>query len=179
VELEPLERGLVAAGIALRQAKQALKTEAPDKWKAYLLGVWRRHSDQPEVAALYDSKLRIAEQLLSRWVEAHPELREHVPVTFDNWYTQPGFCHHVGDKLGLAYVGSLAEDDQVLLKTGAERLDAFAARLKAEHLQALKAHQPGLFQRITIHYTTTRGSASRTTPTARPIGSSRSASSAW
>jgi len=152
VDLAQLEQGLATAGIPLRQAKQALKAEAPDKWKAYLLGVWRRHSDQPKIAALYDSKLRIAEQLLVRWVEAHPELREHVPITFDNWYTQSGFCHYVGDKLGLAYVGSLSEADRVLLKTGPERLDAFAARLKAEHLQALSAHQPGVFKRITIHY---------------------------
>lgn len=152
VALEQLEQGLVTAGIPLQEAKQTLKTEAPDKWKAYLLGVWRRHSHQPEIAALYDSKLRIAEQLLKRWVETHPELRAHVPVTFDNWYTQPGFCHYVGDTLGLAYVGSLAESDQVILKTGAERLDSFAARLKAEHQQALKEHRQGVFQRLTIHY---------------------------
>ena len=151
-DLEHLEQGLVAAGIPLREAKRTLKTTAPDKWKAYLLGVWRRHSHQPEVAALYDSKLRIAEQLLTRWVQAHPELRAHVPVTFDNWYTQPGFCHYVDTTLGMAYVGSLAEDDRVLLRTGAERLDVFAARLKAEHLQALTEHRPGVFQRLTIHY---------------------------
>lgn len=152
VELEQLEQGLFSAGIPLRESKQALKTAAPDKWKAYLQGVWRRHSHQPEVAALYDSKPRIAEQLLTRWVEAHPELRADVPVTFDNWYTQPGFCHYVGDRLGLAYVGSLAEKDQVVLKTGAERLDSFAARLKAEHLQALAEKRPGVFRRITIRY---------------------------
>ncbi len=150
--LEQLEQGLVAAGIPLRESKEALKTEAPEKWKAYLQGVWRRHSDRPEVAALYDSKLRIAEQLLTRWVVTHPELRERVPVTFDNWYTQPGFCRYIGDGLGLAYVGSLAEKDRVILKTGAERLDAFAARLKAEHLLALAEKRPGVFKRLTIHY---------------------------
>jgi len=157
-DLEQIERGLIAAGIALRKRKQALKTEAPDKWRNYLLGVWRRKSHQPEVAALYASKLRIAEQLLKRWVETHPELRAHVPVTFDNWYTQPAFCHYVGDTLGLAYVGTLAEGDQVVLNTGVERLDAFAARLKAEHLQALQDGQSGVFKRITIHYKGTRES---------------------
>lgn len=150
--LEPLEAGLVAAGVPLRESKQALKAVAPEKWKAYLLGVWRRHSDQPAVATLYDSKLRIAEHLLAHWVETQPALRPHVPVTFDNWYTQPGFCHYVGVTLGLAYVGSLAEDDEVVLKTGAERLDTFAARLKAQHLQALARRQPGVFRRLTIRY---------------------------
>lgn len=151
-DLEQLERGLVAAAVPLRESKQTLKTEAPNKWKSYLQGVWRRHSKRPEVAGLYDSKLRIAQQLLARWVETHPELSAHIPVTFDNWYTQPGFCHYVGHELGLAYVGSLADKDRVILKTGAERLDSFAARLKAEHLQALEGHQPGVFHRITIHY---------------------------
>lgn len=152
VDVARLEDGLVAAGIRLREARHTLKTEAPNKWKEYLLGVWRRHSHQPEVAALYDSKLRIAEHLLKRWVEAHPELSSDVPITFDNWYTQPKFCHYVGNTLGLAYVGSLAEDHKVILKTGVERLDSFAARLKAEHLDALGAHRPGIFKPITIRY---------------------------
>jgi len=117
-----------------------------------LLGVWRRQSNQPAVAALYDSKLRIAEQLLQQWAEAHPDLRTHIPVTFDNWYTQPGFRHYVGHTLGLAYVGTLAEDDQVRLKDGLERLDAFAARLKAEHLQAVQAGHRPVFKHITIAY---------------------------
>jgi hypothetical protein len=157
-DLEQIERGLVAAGITLRQSKQALKTEAPDKWRNYLLGVWRRKSHRPEVAALYASKLRIAQQLLKGWAESQPELRAHIPVTFDNWYTQPAFCHYVGDVLGLAYVGTLAEGDQVVLKGGVERLEDFAARLKAEHRQALQAGQPGVFKRLTIHYKGTRES---------------------
>ena len=152
VDLDKLEQGLVAAGIKLRAAKQTLKTEAPDKWRNYLMGVWRRKSNQPGVAALYDSKLRIAEQLLQQWAEAHPDLRTHIPVTFDNWYTQPAFCHYVGNTLGLAYVGTMAESDQVVLKDGAERLDAFAARLKAEHLQALQDRRPPVFKHITIDY---------------------------
>jgi hypothetical protein len=152
LDLERLEQGLKAIGIPVAESKQALKVEAPDKWKSYLQGVWRRHSDRPDVAALYDSKLRIAEQLLTLWVETYPELRERVPVTFDNWYTQPGFCRYIGDRLGLAYVGSLAEKDRVILKAGAERLDTFATRLKAEHLEALTKKKPGVFKRITIHY---------------------------
>ncbi|MGQ9556249.1 MAG: transposase [Anaerolineae bacterium] len=152
VDLDRLERGLVGAGISLRASKQALKTEAPHKWRRYLLGVWHRKSNRPDVAALYDSKLSIAQQLLQQWAEAHPDLRTHVPVTFDNWYTQPQFCHYVGHTLGLAYVGTLAEDDQVVLKDGAQRLDAFAAQLKAEHLQAMQDGRRPVFKRITINY---------------------------
>ncbi len=151
-DLDKLERGLVAAGIQLRPAKQGLKTEAPYQWRNYLLDLWRRKSDQPAVAALYDSKLRLAEQMLARWVADQPELVAHVPVTFDNWYTQPNFCRYVDEQLGLAYVGTLAESDQVVLKTGSEPLGVFAARLKAEHQQALAHGQPPVFQAITIRY---------------------------
>ena len=72
---DALERGLVAAGIPLREGKQALKTEAPHKWRNYLPGVWHRPQRQPEVAALYQSKLLIAEQLLQGWGQAPPDLK--------------------------------------------------------------------------------------------------------
>jgi len=46
-DVEALEQGLLAAGIRLKESKQALKTVAPHKWRNYLQGVWRRHQRQP------------------------------------------------------------------------------------------------------------------------------------
>ena len=57
-DLATMEQGLRAAGIKLKESKQTLKSSEPAKWRQYLLGVWRRHQNQPEVVALYDSKLR-------------------------------------------------------------------------------------------------------------------------
>lgn len=148
--VEALEQGLRTAGLELKASKQVLKTDAPHKWRNYLQGLWRRHQDQPEVAALYQSKLLIAEQLLQTWVTAHPTPK--LPVTFDNWYTQPGFCRYLDQALDLAYVGTLADSDQVLLKSGAQRLDQFAAQLKEEHLTALKHGKAPIFKPITIQY---------------------------
>jgi hypothetical protein len=54
------------AGIHLRESKFALKESNPKKWRQYLLGVWSRKQGMPEVAALYQSKLLIARQLLRR-----------------------------------------------------------------------------------------------------------------
>jgi hypothetical protein len=108
-----LEQGLQAAGIRLRASKFALKESDPRKWRQYLLGVWSRKQGQPEVADLYQSKLLIARQLLQRWVEEHAELK--LPVTFDNWYTQPAFCRFLDQELELPYVGTLAGNDQVIL----------------------------------------------------------------
>lgn len=150
VDGDRLEQGLVAAGIHLKESKQALKREAPHKWRNYLQGVWRRHQHKPEVAALYQSKLIIAEQLLQIWVEAHPTLL--LPVTFDNWYTQPGFCRFLDQTLQLPYVGTLAGDDCVILKRGPQRLDEFAHHLKEEHQEAEKHGRPPVFKPITIRY---------------------------
>lgn len=148
--VEALEQGLVAAGLRLQASKQALKTEAPRKWRNYLQGIWRRHQDQPAVAALYQSKLIIAEQLLQAWVSAHPEWR--LPVAFDHWYTQPGFCHYLDETLHLPYVGTLADDDPIRLKSGVQRLDQFAEHLHQEHEAAVKHGRPLVFKPIAIRY---------------------------
>ena len=148
--LERLESGLPAAGIKLRPSKFALKTEDQKKWRQYLLGVWRRHQSKPQVAQLYQSKLIIARHLLRTWVADHPTLK--LPVTFDNWYTQPAFCRFLDKELKLPYVGTLASDDQVILASGPEPLGDFAQRLKQEHLDALKDGGKGIFNKITITY---------------------------
>ncbi len=149
-DLGQLEQGLQAVGIKLRADKLSLKETAPKKWKQYLTGVWSRHQGKPEVAALYQSKLFIARQMLSRFVANHPELK--LPVTFDNWYTQPAFCRFVDQQLQLPYVGTLAGDNQVVLNSGKQRLDNFAERLKQEHLEALENGNKPLFRKITIAY---------------------------
>ena len=149
-DIDALEKGLVAAGFTLKASKQALKTTAPHKWRNYLQGVWRRHQDQPEVAALYQSKLLIAEHLLQDWVDHPPPHR--LPVTFDNWYTQPGFCQYLAGTLHLDYVGTLAPSDRLLLRQGPQRMDEFAEHLKQEHLAAVSKGKPPVFQPITIPY---------------------------
>lgn len=148
--VEALEQGLRAVGLELKASKEVLKTAAPHKWRNYLQGLWRRHQDDPQVAALYQSKLIIAEQLLHAWCTAHPTPK--LPVTFDNWYTQPGFCRFLDQTLHLAYVGTLAESDQVLLKNKPQRLEQFAAHLQEEHQDALKQGKALPFKPITIPY---------------------------
>jgi hypothetical protein len=149
-DLVKIEQGLQAAGIRLRESKFALKESNPKKWRQYLLGVWSRKQGQPEVAALYQSKLLIARQLLQRWVDENPELK--LPVTFDNWYTQPAFCRFLDRDLELPYVGTLASDDEVILKRGRLTLEKFAEQLKQEHLQAVAAGGKPVFHKIGITY---------------------------
>lgn len=151
VDLEKLEQGLRAAGIPLKADKEAWKVTDPRKWRGYLLGVWqRRQKSHPEIRELYDSKLIIAQDLLQQWVEAHPDWK--LPVTFDDWYTQPAFCRFLGQTLGLPYVGTLSGSDKVNLRTGQTTLQEFAERLKQEHREVLQQGDRPIFQRVTIPY---------------------------
>lgn len=151
VDLVKLEQGLRAANIALKASKEALKESAPAKWRSYLIGVWQRQQkSHPAVRDLYASKLSMAQTLLQQWVTDHPTLQ--LPVTFDNWYTQPDFCRFVDQSLQLPYVGTLADTDKINLKSGQATLGEFAAHLKQEHLQALEAGGKAVFQPLTIAY---------------------------
>lgn len=149
-QLDKIEAGLAAASVPIKAGKLGLKESEPAKWRQYLLNLRRRHQDKPAVAALYDSKLRIAERLLTHWVEMHPELK--LPVTFDSWYTTPGFCHYLDQELKLPYIGTLPEDTLLQLKSGDQKVSEFAQQLETAHQQAMAAGQPALFRPILIPY---------------------------
>jgi hypothetical protein len=83
------EAGLQAAGGLIRASKYALKDSAPHKGRNYLLGWWRRHQNKPAVQQRAHRKLLIAQQLLTQFFSEHRD--RHLPVTCDNWYTQPAF----------------------------------------------------------------------------------------
>jgi hypothetical protein len=150
VAIDELESGLKAVGIPIRASKYAIKDSDPPKWRQYLLGLWRRHQHNPEVQQLYHSKLLLAQQMLTQFCADHPDLR--LPVTFDNWYTQPAFCRFLDQTLQLSYVGTLAGTDQVTLSSGTHQLDAFDGHLQHEHHQALKEGNQPIFRKITIAY---------------------------
>jgi hypothetical protein len=146
VELEKLEAGMRAAGIPFKPDKEAWKESDPKRWRTYLLRAWKRRQKAfPQIAALYDSKLSLAQKLLQQWVDLHPG-HEFV-VTFDDWYTEADFCRFIDQHLGLAYVGTLNSKRQIHLQTGKESLQAFAERLKGEHQSGQT-----VFRKISIPY---------------------------
>jgi DDE superfamily endonuclease len=149
-ELDRIETGLTAAGVTIRHSKLALKEHEPHKWRQYVLGLWRRHQHKPDVGKLYHSKWLVAQQILSEFITAHPQHK--LPVTFDNWYTQPAFCRFIDKTLKVPYVGTLASDNLVVLKQGPQRLDAFDAHLQQEHHQAIKAGGQPVFRTLSITY---------------------------
>jgi len=149
-EVDALEAGLKAAGIAIRESKYGLKDSAPKKWRTYLVGLWRRHQHKPAVQQLYHSKLVIGQELVRQFVAAHPRLK--LPVTFDNWYTQPAFCRFLDKTLKIPYVGTLSSDDLVVLKQGPQRLETFDAHLQHEPHQAIKDGGQPVFRELSIPY---------------------------
>jgi DDE superfamily endonuclease len=149
-DLETLETGLTAAGVTIRQSKAGLKDSEPKKWRQYLLGLWRRHQHKPEVQKLSQSKLLVAQQLLSDFFTTHPHAP--FPVTFDNWYTQPAFCRFLDKTLKVPYVGTLASDDLVVLQQEHQRLEALDAHLQQEHQQAIKDGARPIFHKWSIAY---------------------------
>ena len=149
-DLDRIEAGLRAAGIQVKASKLTLKQDEEKKWRQYLLGLWRRKQNQPEVAALYKSKLTLAEELLRAFVATHPAAK--LPVVFDSWYTQPAFCRMLDQQLKLAYVGALSEDDIVVLASGAETVGGFARRLLRQHHEQLRAGGVAIFHKQTIVY---------------------------
>jgi DDE superfamily endonuclease len=150
VDLDTLEAGFKAVGVPIREGKYALKASAPNKWRQYLLHLWRRHQNKPAVQQLYQSKLLLAQHMLTQFVAEHPE--ERLPVTFDNWYTQPALCRFLDKTLQIAYVGTLAEDDQIIIASGTQCLKVFDQQLQEEHMAALQQGTRPVFQKITIGY---------------------------
>lgn len=149
-QAEALEAGLKEAGISIRESKYALKESEPKKWRTYLVGLWRRHQHKPQVQKLYQSKLLIGEELLRQFFSEHPNLK--LPVTFDNWYTQPAFCRFLHKTLKVPYVGTLAGDDKVELAKGEMGLEEFDHLLREQHHQALREGGPPLFHKLSITY---------------------------
>jgi hypothetical protein len=146
-EVEDLEVGLKAAGIKIRDSKYVLKDSDPKKWRNYILSLWRRHQHKPEVGKLYQSKLLLAQEILSQFVYDYPDVK--LPVAFDNWYTQPAFCRFLTKTLKVPYVGTLAGDDRVILAQTEKRLDEFDRHLQEEHHQA---GNQAVFGKISISY---------------------------
>jgi len=136
--------------VTIRQSKYGLKATEPKKWRNYLLGLWRRHQHKPAVQTLYQSKLLLAQQMLSEFFAT--DQHATFPVTFDSWYTQPAFCRFVDKTLKVPYVGTLTADDLVVLQQGQQRLEAFDVQLQQEHHEAVKAKGRPVFRKLSITY---------------------------
>lgn len=151
-DVEVLEAGLKSAGIKLRAGKYVLKEKDPKKWRSYLLGVWQRNQKNERVQQIYKSKLIIGRDMIQKFFEQHPEHKPTIPVTFDTWYTQPEFCAFLDKKVGVAYVGTLKDDAEIVVDKGSIPLSEFDDCLVLRHQRALQENKKPLFKPTTIKY---------------------------
>ena len=174
-DLDAIVKALQKIGFTINAAKEAAKTAEPIKWRTYLLreyhkkrlrpykggpksgkGVETRSTEPIEV--VYKSKLDYAKDLLRDFYTDYPD--SHLPIAFDHWYTSADFCEFIGKKLEKSYVGTLAEQDVIVLHTQKDGKDetesitcgAFVQRLIAQHQQAVKQKLPPVFEKVGIHF---------------------------
>lgn len=149
-EIDKLEAGLKKAGIPIRSSKYTLKKDDPKRWKKYLLNLWRRHQTKPKVEELYQSKNAMAKQMLTTFFSNYPEYS--LPIAFDKWFTQPAFCRFIDKTLKKPYVGTLKNNEKVVLKSGKKPIAEFAKQLIKEHNEAIKKCDKPIFKKIKIFY---------------------------
>ena len=149
INIDQVEKSLRKAGLKIQPNKEALKVEAPDKWRKYIIYLYRKHQDNEIVQQAYRTKIIMGRDLLNRFFSQYPDL--DIPVSFDKWFTNPAFCKYIDQELQKAYVGGLKSDEEVLL-AGSKRefIADFVKRLKKEHLTSLGLKP--LFTKTTISY---------------------------
>ncbi len=152
VEIEALEKGLRDSGVKIKEKKEPLKVSEPEKWRNYLLYLYRKNQQKECVRKAYRSKIIIGQDLLRDFFNEYPN--EDLPISFDKWFTSPSFCKFIDQDLKKSYVGGLKSDEALLL-AGSVKITVgdFVKRLKEQHLELKSSQNPkSVFVKTTINY---------------------------
>jgi hypothetical protein len=132
--------------------KWANRTTEVAKWNAYMKD---RYNDyyykRPELVEVYKTKPFYGLDMLRAFRKQYPAL--DLPVAMDGGYTSAAFCKILDKDLNIAYVGSLADYQHIIL-SGSESipLSEFIKRLKIQHQAKTEQNDKGKFFKTTIHY---------------------------
>ncbi|MBK8702393.1 MAG: hypothetical protein IPN33_01435 [Saprospiraceae bacterium] len=121
--------------------------EQVSKWRHYMHDRFRGcQFKEPALNQVYQSKIYRALELLRRFKGQWPQV--DLPVAMDHGYTSGQSCKIIGEDLKMAYVGSLA-DYQMVILSGSEKLTLgdFVKRLKQQQCDGQKH-----FYKTTVHY---------------------------
>lgn len=162
---EPPDWGLVAGrmreeGIHINQAKWDARKASAKKWGLYMRDRFRDYQFKvPQLQEVYRTKVVIALGQLRRFRLEHPGLG--LPLAMDHGYTSADACRTIGQELGMAYVGSLA-DSQLAWPAGGGQGDgqegcgpkAGAVPLKQLLHTLLREHKAGekRFHKTTVDF---------------------------
>lgn len=138
--------------IHINADKLANRTTQVAKWHAYLKDRYKDYQHKyPELAAVYKTKPSYGLDMLRAFRKQYPTL--DLPVAMDGGYTSAAFCKTVDTELNMAYVGSLADYQHIIL-AGSESipLSEFIKRLKAQHEAKTEKNDKCRFFKTTVHY---------------------------
>lgn len=138
--------------IHINADKLANRTAEVSKWHAYVKDRYKDyHHKHPELVEVYKTKPFYGLDMLRAFRKQYPDL--DLPVAMDNGYTGAAFCKTVDTELKMAYVGSLA-DSQHLILAGSESipLSEFIKRLKAQQQAKTDKNDKSRFFKTSIHY---------------------------
>jgi DDE superfamily endonuclease len=156
-QAEVIEAALSAIDFRFKPERLAQKESSPSEWRRYLMQAYRYQWSKPEekrkgLADVHQSKITLAKELLDNFIEEYPDT--DLPISFDSWYTCAELCQHIDQKLKRAYVGTLKENDCILIGANQTKVtcSAFAAELVQKHRDAVANGEKGFFEKTGIHY---------------------------
>jgi len=154
-DLALVEKAMLSIGFKFREDKLLLKTEDFSKWQSYLLKTYHRKRKQQSgrsMEVVCRTKIDEACQLLRGFFSRYPQ--QDMPVAFDHWYTCAELCDFIDRELKRSYVGTLAEEDMLLIGPNKTEITcgAFVRQLLEQHKEALAKGQKPLFEKVGIHY---------------------------
>jgi DDE superfamily endonuclease len=138
--------------IHINAERLATRTTEVTKWRTYIKDRYKDyHHKHPELLAVYKPKTYYGLDMLRAFRKQYPDL--DLPVAMDGGYTSAAFCKTVDTEFNMAYVGSLASTQHVIL-AGSESiaLSEFIERLKAQQKAKTEKNDKHRFFKTTVHY---------------------------
>jgi hypothetical protein len=108
------------------------RQEEPQKWRNYIRSRYRMGCKKyPEVKAIYETKLDIAEHLIGQFCRQHPDW--NLPIALDAGFTSPDLCGAITQKYSKDYVGALREDQNLIINGQVVKLKDIVAQIRSDH----------------------------------------------
>lgn len=154
---EDVEAALEAIGFKFKASRLEQRQTDARGWRQYVLQAYGYQRSKPAekrrgLGDVHQSKIALAKQLLGAFFKDYPDV--DLPVSFDSWYTCEELCGYIDKELKRAYVGTLKEQDQILVGPQQQKISCgdFAAQLAEKHRKALAAGENPVFEKIGIQY---------------------------
>lgn len=147
---EAVAEHLMRHGVNVNSHKREQRASQPKQWRNYIRYRYRDYQDKvPGLKEVYKTKNDLGLELVRLFKHQYPDL--DLPIALDTGFTSARVCTALDKELGMAYVGSLREDQKILLSQGREMiLGQFTEQLKAQHVD--EAFSKVVFQKTNVPF---------------------------